>query len=118
MTAYRLAVYAIEVGWEDASAWRRYAVTRTIAGQLYRAVGSIGANLAEGYSRSSGRDRVRHLEYALGSAREAIVWYRAARPIIDPATLADRLDALVQTSRLLMTAILAERDRLVRKRDR
>jgi four helix bundle protein len=93
-------------------------VTRPIAGQLYRAVGSIAANIAEGYSRSAGRDRVRHLEYALGSAREARVWYRAARPVIDPATIADRLEVLAQICRLLLTAIPTERDRLIRKRGR
>src|ERR671926_311035 len=78
MSVYPLAVYAIEAGWKDASVLHRHAVTRSIAGHV-----------AEGYGRSSGRDRVRHLEYALGSARETIVWYRAARPVVDAATIDD-----------------------------
>ncbi|MFN8404533.1 MAG: four helix bundle protein [Anaerolineales bacterium] len=39
----------------------------------YEAVGSVGANISEGYSRSSGKDRARFYEYALGPARESRV---------------------------------------------
>ncbi len=38
-------------------------------------VGSIRANIAEGYSRGTGKDRARFYEYALGSARESRDWY-------------------------------------------
>ena len=46
-----------------------------LADQLYRSLGSIGANLAEGYSRGTGKDRAHFYEYALGSARESRDWY-------------------------------------------
>ncbi|MFN2566714.1 MAG: four helix bundle protein, partial [Gemmatimonadaceae bacterium] len=71
LAAYRLALYAIEIAWADVRALDRAPTTRPIAAQLYRAIGSIGANIAEGYSRSSGPDRARVFEYALGSARES-----------------------------------------------
>jgi len=49
---------------------------------LYRAVGSIKANIAEGYSHRSGKDQARFYEYSLGSARESRGWYYDARHIL------------------------------------
>ena len=69
MQAYRLALYAADVGWEDVVLLARDRRTIGIAEQLFRSLGSISANLAEGYSRSSQRDQARFYEYALGSAR-------------------------------------------------
>ncbi|MGI9077409.1 MAG: four helix bundle protein [Gemmatimonadaceae bacterium] len=64
--SYRLALFASDLAWKHVSALRRDYRTRDIANQLYRAVGSIGANIVEGFSRSSGRDRPRLYEFALG----------------------------------------------------
>src|SRR5918997_2580909 len=89
MTAYRIAAYALELGWSDARKLDGTRVTRPVAAQLYDALGSIAANIAEGYSRSSGADRVRLFEYALGSTRDAIVWYLAGRPVLGPRVVAD-----------------------------
>lgn len=70
--------------------------------------------MAEGYSRASGRDRVRLFEYALGSVREAIHWYRRADrergSAIDPTA---RVEVLTQIRRLLLTIIPAERGRQI-----
>jgi len=114
MAAYRLATYSLEVGWSDAKALDRARMTRSIATQLYRALGSIVANLAEGYSRGSGPDRVRHFEYALGSAREARAWYLAALPVLDAALIATRVQILDRICQLLLVAIPAERKRQIR----
>jgi hypothetical protein len=46
MTAYRISVYALEIGWSNARILDRRSVTRPIAAQLYRALGSIAANIA------------------------------------------------------------------------
>ena len=83
-------------------------VTERIAGQLYAAVGSIGANLGEGYSRSSGKDRSRIFEFALGSVRESINWYQAARPVLGEI-VAGRLNDLEELRRLLLAIIPRER---------
>jgi hypothetical protein len=118
MTAYRLAAYALEIGWDDARALDGLRITRPIAAQLYRALGSIGANIAEGYSRSSGADRVRVFEYGLGSTRESAVWYRAGRPVLGPMVVGSRLATLTRIRQLLLVAIPRERARRVRPRDR
>lgn len=79
---YRLARELRLAAWPDAEILSRNRVMVRISAQLYTAIGSIAANLAEGYSRSSGRDRVRLYEYALGSARESTVWYESAIPVL------------------------------------
>ena len=89
-------------------------MTEKVSGQLYAAVGSIAANIGEGYSRSSGRDRARIFEYALGSARESMTWYRSAEPILGPEIVGTRLDTLEEIRRLLLAVIPRERDRLIR----
>lgn len=114
MAAYRHALYAADRGWDDVLVLERRRVTEALATQLYRALGSIGANLAEGYSRSSGRDRVRFYEYALGSAREARHWYHAAEPVVGRETVAIRCGVLSLIARMLLVAIPRERARLIR----
>jgi four helix bundle protein len=116
MTAYRLAIYALEIAWADAATLDRNRTTRPIGSQLYRALGSIAANIAEGYSRSSGADRVRLFEYALGSTRESSVWYRAARPVLGHAIYDSRIAVLSQIRRILLAAIPDERSRRVKRR--
>jgi four helix bundle protein len=111
VTAYRLALYAIEIGWEDARILDRARIARPIGSQLYRALGSIAANIAEGYSRSSGVDRARLLEYGLGSARESLAWYFAALPVLGHEAFEARNAILSQIRRLLLTTIPGVRSR-------
>jgi four helix bundle protein len=82
VTVYRLALFLADLSWSDATQLAQDRRTRTLSDQLYRAVGSIGANLAEGYSRGGNKDRARFYEYALGSAREARDWYFKSRHIL------------------------------------
>ncbi len=114
MRAYQVAAALVKLAWVDAERIKHHRVTRDVASQLYSAVGSIGANLAEGYSRSSGRDRARIFEYALGSAREAEEWYRCSLPVLGDDIVAERLERLGEVKRILLAVIPRERDRLIR----
>jgi len=114
MRAYRLACALIADAWKDTEQLKRDKGTEKIAGQLYAAIGSIGANLGEGYAHSSGRDRARIFEYALGSARESMVWYTAAEPILGEAIVRDRFEKLEEIRRILLAVIPRERGRLIR----
>ena len=116
MRAYRIATKLQQLAWDDAETLRKNPVTAEVAGQLYTAIGSIAANLAEGYSRSSGKDRVRLFEYALGSAREAVAWYVSAEPVLGNEILDKRGKALEEIRRIMLTAIPAERNRLIRQK--
>lgn len=113
LPAYRLAAYALHLAWSDVDRLLEAPATVPIASQLYRALGSIAANIAEGYSRSSGRDRVRLYEYALGSARESVVWYRAAEPVLGAEHVRRREEVLQRILRLLLIVIPRERTRNV-----
>lgn len=105
MEAYRLGLFAADVGWHDTTKLMRDKRTLELSDQLYRALGSISANLAEGYSRGTGRDRARFYEYALGSARESRDWYYKGRHILGPAVTTHRLSLLTQIIRLLLTMV-------------
>jgi four helix bundle protein len=114
MQVYQLSKAMVSDASADAEKLSHHAATKQISGQLYAAIGSIMANLGEGYSRSSGRDRSRIFEYALGSTREAIAWYRAAEPLLGEAVATERVDRLESIRRLLMAIIPRERGRLIR----
>ena len=116
MTAYRLATYVADRAWPDTRLLLRNRGMFGVADQLYRAAGSVAANLAEGYSRSSGPDRVRYFEYSLGSARECREWYYRSAPILPGERLSDRLGALTRIVQLLMVAIPKERRRAIDRR--
>jgi hypothetical protein len=76
---------------------------------LYRSLGSISANLAEGYSRGTGKDRARFYEYALGSARESRDWYFKARHILGDTIAQHRMQLLSEIIRLVLTMIPQQR---------
>jgi four helix bundle protein len=114
MTAVTLARELTALSWEDAEKLRSNEITEKIAGQLYASLGSILANLAEGYSRSSGKERARIFEYALGSVRESMMWYRMTTRVLGQELVDDRLVTLEQIRRLLLAIIPRERGKLIR----
>jgi four helix bundle protein len=101
--AYRLSVYALDCHTFDRRAHARLAKAPAFD-QLTRAIASISANIAEGYSRGSRADRARFYGYALGSAREAIAWYDSLRIELG-ATVDMRQGVLIQVRRLLLTTL-------------
>jgi four helix bundle protein len=109
LRVYRAALYSGELARKDAAVLAANPVTREITGQLVRAVGSISANIAEGYSRISGRDRAKFYEYALGSAREGRDWYYQARETLGVPLALQRMDALSNITRTLI--VLTRRTR-------
>ena len=115
MKVYRLALFAAELGWRDATKLARDRRSVSLSDQLYRALGSISANVAEGYSRRSGKDRSRFYEYALGSARESRDWYYKARHVLGQPVADHRLDLLSQIIRLLLVMILDQRGRTLKE---
>ncbi len=111
MRVYRLSLFVGTRVMVDAHALSRATGGAPIADQLTRAVASIGANIAEGYSRDSGRDRARIFGYALGSARESLHWYRASERCLPGERVAPQMAALDQIRRLLLAIIPKERTR-------
>ena len=114
MEAYRLSLFIGDIAWHDVTRLGADVRTRSLSDQLYRAVGSLAANVSEGYSRSSGKDRARFYEYALGSAREARGWYYEGRHILSNEVLVHRLRFLTEVTRLLLTMVPHNRDLVLR----
>ena len=114
MRVFELATLLGPDCFEDAKALSANPITKEIAGQLYAAVGSISANISEGYSRSSGKDRARIFEFALGSVRESMGWYKSSEPVLGGAVVKDRRDRLEEMRRLLLAIIPRERGRAMK----
>ena len=113
--AYRLSTFAVHASWSDVSKLAKDRRTVGVASQLFRAIGSVGANIAEGYSRGTGADRTRLYEYALGSAREARHWYCGVGQVVGPSVVAERSDLLARIIRLVLVTLPHERHRAVRR---
>ena len=115
---YRYATYLSDAAWPHVVRIVHHPGTRLLGDQLFRALGSIGSNISEGYSRGSGMDRVRFYEYALGSARESREWYWKVRHVLEDEDVTAQLEILEQVIRLLLTAIRNERGELLPIRTR
>ena len=107
--AYRYALFLSDLCWFDVTKLMRDKRTLDLSDQLYRAAGSISANIAEGYSRSTGKDRARFYVYALGSARESRDWYYKARHVVGESVTQHRSGFLTEIIRLLITMVPQER---------
>ena len=114
MKVYLLAEELVEKSWADMEQIRDNKITSEIVGQMYKSIGSIPANISEGYSKSSGKDRARSFEYALGSVRETVDWYNAVKPVVGDEVVVERLKVLGDIRRLLVAIIPRERVRTIR----
>lgn len=115
LEVYRLALFAVDISWQDALALNKIPLTRDLADQLYRAVCSVSANIAEGYSRSTGKDRARFLEYSLGSAREARDWYFKSQHTLKENVIKHRIGLLTQIIKMLSVLTPNQRKKGIRK---
>jgi len=115
MEVYRVALFAGDIGWHDALTLSKNFLTRDTADQLYRALGSISANLTEGYSRSKGLDRARFIEYSLGSAREGRDWYYKSRHVLSGEIIKHRLGLMTQIIAMLTPMIRHQRKNSIRE---
>lgn len=114
MKSYRLATLLGDLAWHDVSKLSMNHRMLRLADQLYAAVGSIGANLAEGYSMGTGKNRARYYEYALGSARESRDWHNKARHVLDSSIFEHRMQVITEILRLLLTMVPQQRERTLR----
>lgn len=110
MEAYRDALFAFELAWHDTRKLKPHPDMLPVSRQLYHAVGSIGANIAEGYGRNSVNDRIRFYEYALGSADEAQLWYAGIRYIISDAVFFHRSEHIAKIARQIVKLIPQQRN--------
>src|ERR1051326_4415421 len=113
--SYRMSLYASDLAWDDVTRLAADRRTVGLSDQLYRACGSVSANIAEGYSRGTGKDRARFYEYALGSARETRDWYFKGRFVLGRDVVTERLDLYTRIIRLLLTMVPDQRASMIRE---
>ena len=109
LPAYRYALFLGDLVQNDAPAIQRDPRTRRHLDQLLDAVGSISANIAEGYSRTTGPERAKFFEYAHSSAREARDWLFKVRHALDPNVATARIQLATRIMKILTVAIPRER---------
>ncbi|MGN6504857.1 MAG: four helix bundle protein [Tepidisphaeraceae bacterium] len=107
--AYRLGLFLADLAWHDVTVLADDIRLKKVAEQLYQAAGDISANICEGYSRGTGRDRARFYEYALGSTRETRDWYLKSRHVLKPHVVEHRIEICSQIIRLALTMVSNER---------
>ena len=115
LDVYRLGLFIAEIGWEDVVLLNKNSLTRDAADQIIRSLNSISANIAEGYSRSTGKDRARYFEYALGEAREARDRYFKARKVLKQEVVLHRIKLLTQIVKMLNALVPAQRSHGIRE---
>ncbi|MCK4565018.1 MAG: four helix bundle protein [Verrucomicrobia bacterium] len=109
MKVYRFPLFLSDVCWNDVSKLAKDSRTKSLSNQLYRAIGSIAANLEEGYSKLSAKDRARFYEYALGSARESRGWYYRGRHLLGESVFDHRAALLTEIIKMLLKIVPDER---------
>jgi four helix bundle protein len=114
--AYRYGLWLADLAKRDVRLLRVDPEYRNTADQLLRAAEGISANLAEGYSRSTGADRARYYDYALATTRESRDWYFKAREALG-GSLVDRRHAVLERIIRILTAVVP-RERNDRSRPR
>jgi four helix bundle protein len=115
LQVYRLALFADDIGWEDILKLSKEKLMLSIADQLHRSLGSISANLTEGYSRSKGLDRARFIEFSLGSARESRDWYYKSRHVLPADVVKHRIGLTTKIISMLAPMISHQRKNAIRE---
>ena len=115
LEVYRLGLFVAEIGWDDVVLLNKNSLTRDAADQILRSLNSISANIAEGYSRSTGKDRARYFEYALGEAREAQDRYFKVRRVLKNEVVLHRIKLLTQIVKMLNALVPTQRQQGLRE---
>lgn len=75
--AHRLFLDAVK----DVEQFPRKIASRIVTDQLLRAVGSISANIAEGFGRRKGKEYLHYLIISRGSTTESLNWYEKVKDL-------------------------------------
>ena len=108
---YPKALFLFDLTWQDCEKLLRDLRGKVIAKQLIRSVGSISANLEEGFGRGiGGKQYAYFLQVALGSAREAQGWYYRGRRLLSPNVVEHRLKLLEEIISLLVSMVRRQKN--------
>ena len=104
--AYPRALFLYDLVWKDCETLMRDPRGKSIAQQIIRSAGSIGANIEEGYGRGIGTQSYLYfLRVSIGSARETKGWYFRSRYLLSADVLEHRMKLVDEVISLLATEI-------------
>ena len=115
LEVYRLGLFIGDITWDDTEQLDKNSHTRGAADQIRRSLDSISENIAEGYSRSTGKDRARYFEYSLGEAREARDRYYKVRRALKQDVVVHRIKVLTHIVKMLNAFVPTQRKRGIRE---
>lgn len=78
---------------------------REIAKQLVRSLGSVCANIEEGFGRSFGKEFIHYLRISRGSARESKGWYLRSKTLLPSDLISKRIKLIDEIIRMLVALI-------------
>ena len=108
--AYQKAMQLMEDFWGDSEILKRDFRGVEIARQMTKSIGSISANMEEGYGRGFGRELVQFYRYSRGSARESKGWYLRAKHLL-PAEIVEKRCALLDEIIAILVATINRLER-------
>lgn len=104
-SVYPKSLFLYDLMWEDCEYLLHDERGRAISRQLTRRVGSISANIEEGYGRGYGADYAYRLKISLGEARESRGWYWKAHKLLPEDVLDHRITLLDEIIAILPAII-------------
>ncbi len=115
LEVYWLGFFIADITWDDTEVLFKSPSTRSAADQIRRSLDGISANIAEGYSRSTGKDRARYFEYALGEAREARDRIYKVRHAMKSEVVLHCMKVLTQIIKILNSFVPTQRKHGIRE---
>ena len=106
---YPKALFLYDLAWEDCEYLLKDPRGRAVANQLVRSVGSICANIEEGYGRGYGKEYSYFLRVSMGSARESRGWYYRGKRLLPADVLKHRIALLDEIIAMLAPNIQRQR---------
>jgi four helix bundle protein len=102
---YKKSMLIWELMWSDTEQMVIDVRGKEIARQLTRAVGSIAANIEEGYGRGFNKEYAHFLRISRGSARESKGWYKRSKFLLDVKIIEERVKCLDEIIAMLTATI-------------
>ena len=102
---YQMAIQLWDECWGDTEILMKDFRGEEMAKQLIRSVGSISANIEEGYGRGFGKEYPHFLRISRGSARESRGWYMKSKFLLENKTIEERVSTLNSITAMLTKTI-------------
>ncbi|MFZ5552014.1 MAG: four helix bundle protein [Bacteroidota bacterium] len=115
---YQKAMKLWEECWDDTEALMTDIRGREITRQIIRSVGSISANIEEGFGRGFGKEYINYLRISRGSARESKGWYKKSSRLLEKEIVEQRTKDLSILTGMITNTITALQKKRTDKKEK